>query len=154
MGVIRLFCSSLLGYPFILSGRNQLRKARRGRKWPTAGAKITQSRVNKRELRRRASAWVQYDPMVKHSYTVEGKEYEGEQTHFVKYIKEKLHEIVSGYPIGKTVKVRYNPKDSSDILVLLLPISFQVYFFIGLGLFMWAIGLAAMITVMLTDTDV
>ena len=94
------------GLPLFLTGRKQLIKARRGRNWPTTEAKVTQSRVDKKEKRRRASSWIQYDAIVAYSYTMEGEVHQGKQTYFGTFKKEKLMELVANYPIGKN---NYHP---------------------------------------------
>jgi len=130
----------LVGLLFFWPGMVILRKGLRGRKWPVTNAFVTHSRVDKKMYRWRGSNWINYIPDVRYKYSIEEIEYIGEQTHFGKYKRDKLNEIVAQYPIGKIIQIKYHPKKHNKSLVRPLPISFHVYFFIGLGLILWIFG--------------
>ena len=85
----------------------------------------------------RGSNWIENIPDVRYTYSLDGKDHTGEQTHFGKYKKKRLQEIVAQYPIGKEIDIKYHPRKHHISLIRPLPISFHVYFFIGLGILLW-----------------
>lgn len=140
MGVFYFILLFLIGLLFFWPGLAVLRKGLKGRRWQVTKACVTYSRVDEKMYRWRGSNWTENLPDVRYTYSVDGKEYSGEQTHFGKYKKKKLEEIVRQYPIGKDINIRYHPHKHQKSLIRPLPVSFHAYFFIGVGIMLWVSG--------------
>lgn len=140
MGFFSFIFLFIVGLLFFWPGMVLLFNGLRGRKWPKATARVTHSRIDEKMYRWRGSNWTENIPEVRYSYAIAGDDFLGEQTHFGKYKKDKLQEIVSQYPIGKEIEIRHHPRRKHISLIRSLPISFHVYFFIGLGIVLWIAG--------------
>ena len=130
-----------VGLGISVFGVKYLRKARSTLEWPQVNGIVFKSEV---------VSWADsdgdtmYGPRVEYEYSVKGAILHGQRV-FVgmggSSAPGYAEEIVARYPLESSVKVSYNPEDSSDA-VLEPGISNMVYLPLGLGLFMSVFSVA------------
>jgi len=135
------------GLGFSIYGYSVLQNAKASAEWPTEKGIITVSEVIKHESttgtgtnKRRT---VTYNAKIHFKYSVKGKRYTSNNVTFGQSTKG-AGEIVNRYPIGKKVKVFYNPQDLK-VAVLEPGVSMSSYLFLGFGIFFTLMGLIFLI---------
>lgn len=128
----------VVGLIFMRSGINQISKAKASVNWPQSDGRIVSSEAEP-SLSNNHSAW--YAQIV-YSYIVDGIEMKGNQVAFGDYGSSNMshaQKIVGQYPVGKAVKVYYNPKDCTECL-LEPGMHGQTYGMLGFGFIFFAVG--------------
>lgn len=132
-----------VGVGFSVYGYNVLQNAKASSKWPAAKGIITVSEVIKNESTTGTGTnkrkTVTYNAKIHFKYSVKGKDYTSSNVTFGQSTKG-AGEIVNRYPIGKNVKVFYNPQDL-EVAVLEPGVSTSSYLFLGFGIFFTLTGL-------------
>ena len=131
-----------VGVGFSIYGYNVLQNAKASAEWPAAKGIITVSEVTKHESttgtgtnKRRT---VTYHAKIHYKYSANGKSYTSNNVTFGQST-EGAGEIVNRYPIGKKVKVFYNPQDPK-VAVLEPGVSMASYLFLGFGILFTLMG--------------
>ncbi len=94
------------------------------RSWPTADGVITSSKLDTNTVQAKDRAGYlryrgSYVPKVSYNYTVDGRQLEGSRITREPRADDHGDVVVAQYPVGKTVKVYYDPKDpASSVLEL------------------------------------
>jgi hypothetical protein len=84
--------------------------------WPTAGGTVLASEITKRTHRDQKTrvTYTYYTPQIRYGYKVGGADYEGSIIRFGDLERSSItlpQELVSKYPAGAAVGVRYDPAD-------------------------------------------
>ncbi len=106
--------------------------------WPTTEGIILESRVIESTTvsttrRGHITSSITYTPHVVYRYRVAGKSYKSDRICFGA-LDESTWSIVNRYPVGKKVKVHYNPKDPGDSVLEPGSMLSGNLIFIGMGL--------------------
>jgi uncharacterized protein DUF3592 len=143
-----------------LAGANAVRLWRRANQathWPAVGGVVTQSRVEARKFRegstmyRTGSKSTHYRAEIAYAYDVGGRRFEGHRIRFGTRpgwdrVRSGVERVVSAYPTGMAVQVRYDPlrPDESVLESGLADFWNRIAWFavgcLGLGLFGWVSG--------------
>jgi len=109
-GVIAIAIGAVL---YVVQFRHGLR-AEASRKWPTAPATITASAVEKLPDRR----W-RYRAALQYTYRVGNKDYQSSRVFWGGNEGRQKHmaSVVETYPAGRTVRVRYDPKNPAEAVL-------------------------------------
>jgi hypothetical protein len=107
--------------------------------WPTTDGVITSSKIDSNTIQTHDRAGnLRYaetrQPKVSYSYTVDGKQLEGSRITREPHADGHGDAKLAAYPVGKTVKVYYDPKDPASS-VLELGTSIGGIIFAALGAF-------------------
>ena len=112
--------------------------------WPSETCKITYSNIDSKHV----DSKTEYKANVKYSFTIDGKEYKGDQvTSSDVYFKtmSNARELLDKYPIGSEVSVYYDPADP-DRAVLETGIKKNVYLLIGGGVVCFLLAIAILVS--------
>jgi hypothetical protein len=110
-----LICAAFGGY-MIYAGLANRKLAKASETWPTSGGEVLASEVAKRISHSRKNRTTYYAPQIRYGYRAGGTDYEGSVIRFgdLERSSTKLpQELVTKYPAGATVAVRYDPSDPS-----------------------------------------
>lgn len=106
--------------------------------WPTTEGQITVSRVEKNEARKGGAT---YTAVITYQYSLDGQTFEGDRVWFgddysvSNAFASAFRAAVRRYPVGKAVKVHYDPDEPGDSVLEPGPTwSGSVFYFIGLVL--------------------
>lgn len=101
----------LLGIALTAFGVISIQKALASKSWPTTEGKVTASDVSSE---RDSDGKTMYKAEVRYAYTVNGKSYESDKIKMISSSSSSsgMEQKTAGkYPVGATVKVRYNPSN-------------------------------------------
>jgi len=87
--------------------------------WPTADGVVTSSKLETNTVQTKDIAGhLRYResrvPKVSYRYTVDGRQLEGSKLHREPRADDQGATVVARYPVGKAVKVHYDPKDPTS----------------------------------------
>ena len=143
IGTVIIIC----GAGFVLHGITTINKGKESTGWPTTPGKIIQSEIEERETttgtgsdRRTTISSV---AQLEYEYSIDGTSYKSRRVSFAQSSQE-AQAIVNRYPLGKGVKVYYDP-DDHGFAVLEPGLKKGSYFFVGFGGFIALFGLIFMI---------
>ncbi len=116
-GAVAVVFGCVGGYMLYMGLKNR-RLARESALWPTTGGTVLAADVSRRTSRdrKRGTTSVYYSPSVRYSYSVAGRGYECDVVRFGSLESgshKSAEEVVTRYPAGSTVVVRYDPADPS-----------------------------------------
>jgi hypothetical protein len=116
-GAVAVVFGCVGGYMLYMGLKNR-RLARESALWPTTGGTVLAADVSRRTSldRKRGTTSVYYSPNVRYSYSVAGRHYECGVVRFGSLESgshKSAEEVVTRYPVGATVVVRYDPADPS-----------------------------------------
>ena len=129
----------VLGCGLSFWGWTILNNAKASASWPTAQGQILKSEVSHRSHEDGDT----YSPEITYSYLANNRTYKSYAIKFGENAydnKRQADEIAAGYPVGKQVKVYYDPKNP-DNSVLEPGVSSGSYIVLGIGLLFVAISL-------------
>ena len=109
---------------------------RRAQDWPT-----TQGEILERGLGPAMAGRRNYLPLVKYTYSVDGKSYTNDQVYSIRKsggLPDKMRELANSLP--NPVPVHYNPKDPSETYLVINPKG-SVWIAFGMGVFVTLLGL-------------
>ncbi len=111
----------LVGILFVIIGLIQKLRGNLAAKWPsTSGimlkAELFEHITKTKTSTNRISTFSSYEPLVEYRYTVDGKILTGNRIAIglTRLPLEKAQEFVDKYPVGATVPVYYNPKNTKE----------------------------------------
>ena len=90
------------------------------RSWPTVEGQITKSEVKRERAIGDTDEEVQYNAVVKYSFTVDGRSYSGDRVAFglgTSNRSSDARRIIDRYPAGQAVEIHYSPIDPSDAVL-------------------------------------
>jgi Protein of unknown function (DUF3592) len=111
---------SLVGVAAIIRAASSLKQAGRSENWPGVQGKIIESRIDKQnKLEYDAADSTTYTPVVRYTYSLQGKEYTGERVAFGMTNKNRnpASELVKRYPLDELVMVYYNPEKPEEAVL-------------------------------------
>ena len=136
---------ALIGIGMTVWGIGILKDAKASTSWPTVQGEITGSRIDKSTSRDSdGHTDTTYRADVTYRYAVEDAEYTGDTVSFGEYGSDRrshADRIVKRYPVGKEVKVHYDP-EKPEKAVLEPGVTWSSYLVLGMGLFFTGGGLA------------
>ncbi len=105
-----------IGIYSIYSGIKSRGIAKASETWPTTGGTVLASEVVERKSynRKQRMTTYYYEPLIRYSYKIAGTDYESSVIRFgdlVRNSRSLADELVTKYPQGSTVAVRYDPSD-------------------------------------------
>ena len=105
-----------LGAYMVYSGLKSRANARASETWPTAGGTVLASEVEQRAhySHKTRKTTYDYEPKIRYRYKVAGTNYESDVIRFGDLVRNSAklpQELMTKYPAGSTVAVRYNPAD-------------------------------------------
>ena len=79
--------------------------------WPTTTGRVVSSSLKK--TGKPGKSVIEYVPVVRYEYTVEGVKHQSDQLHFGKQATDKTaaESKIAKYPVGQEVKVHYSPSN-------------------------------------------
>ncbi len=112
-GILLLIFGAVGAYMVYL-GIESRANARASETWPISGGTVLTSEVETRPLYHRKTRTTTYsfEPMIRYSYKVAGTAYECSTIRFgdlVRNSDQLAQQLLTKYPAGSTVEVRYNP---------------------------------------------
>lgn len=103
------FIPLIIGVVFTYLGMRMLKKGIDSESWPSTLGKITSSDINQEVMSNsRGGRSVYYSPKISYEYTVNGVYYKNSKLFWGEYSsteREKVQEIVSKFPVGKSITV-------------------------------------------------
>ncbi|MBI5224195.1 DUF3592 domain-containing protein [Candidatus Micrarchaeota archaeon] len=134
----------VVGAIFAWAGYYLLQKDRKiETQWKPTTGQIIESEVAERQEERRDSdsrrRWTQtvYSPVIRYKYSIDGKEYEGEDSGYGTSNPQEAQDIVATKEPGKSIEVFVNPQKPSESAIVGIA-DFQknlfAYVFIGIGI--------------------
>jgi hypothetical protein len=102
---------SIAMFGIVINAIRQMSRAGASRNWFTTNGQVVYSSIHQE------SDGPYFVPVVKYRYRVEGQEYESSRIRFTwsgeSTYRWTTSEVVNKYPVSKTVRVYYNPKNPS-----------------------------------------
>lgn len=138
----------IVGIVFAIMGGRILKNANASSAWPTVQGEVTKSKVEKKteRVKRDGVSRVQttFSANVQYRYAVEGLTYSGGKVSFGDHggSQEHARQVVSRYPVGKTVEVFYDPQ-KPEAAVLESGAAWSSYLVLGIGMGSIIAGIAA-----------
>lgn len=116
---------------------------KRGRAWPTTPGKVLERRVGEPMGTRNRS----FIPVVKYSYTVDGKAYTNDQVYLIKRsggMHDRMQKLVDSFP--DPVPVHYNPANPAESYLISNPTSTS-WVLVGFGALALLLGLGQLLII-------
>lgn len=130
------------GLGLLVFGSKQLRDGFASKRWPTTEGIVTESKLEQQNTRRKT-----FRPHVSYSFTVGNEHFISDRILFgmssyssiLKSDRQRSEDWLEMYPIGKTVKVAYNPSEPGESTLnagahytaWILPMLGAVFFLVG-----------------------
>jgi len=106
-----------LGVYLIIHSQRSKQKAAQSHTWPMVKGLISETRISTQEL----NETLRYEPVVRYTYEVDGKIYEGRQITFGSGVdfgsRQKADEFLADYPVDAEVNVYYNPEKPGEAVL-------------------------------------
>ena len=116
---------------------------KKNRGWPTTPGKVLERRVGE-PMGTRGRSFI---PVVKYTYSVDGKEYTNDQVYLIRRtggIHDKMQELVDSFP--DPVPVHYNPKNPAESYLIVNPSSTS-WILVGFGALALLMGLGQLLMI-------
>jgi hypothetical protein len=140
MGILSAATGGLLSY----GGYHSMLFGQRSETWPSAPGVIVHSELREHVRERFLSRdKVSYQAVIEYTYEVEGETYSGRQISAGGHPKLSAKELVEWFPLGRRVKVYYDP-DSEDA-VLFPGKSNESYFMLFWGAVIFVVGIVVIV---------